>query len=202
MHIRMVSPKDWIWICIMGTLGNVISWLSIMFAPFLPTVSFGPYSVSIALDLSHITTFISALYGGPVIGGLTGIIGGLVAANEFGFSKGNMITGFALPLGKALTGVVAGIVMVAMGLRDENHHQLRFISSTLISYIPEAVYTVFIFLAVFPIIFGTPIFVLYPIIVGILIKAFVEMVVEGVLLLSLANNQGFTTMVKSFFIKS
>jgi len=186
----------------MGTLGNVISWLSIMFAPFLPTVSFGPYSVSIALDLSHITTFISALYGGPVIGGLTGIIGGLVAANEFGFSKGNMITGFALPLGKALTGVVAGIVMVAMGLRDENHHQLRFISSTLISYIPEAVYTVFIFLAVFPIIFGTPIFVLYPIIVGILIKAFVEMVVEGVLLLSLANNQGFTTMVKRFFIKS
>ncbi|MBS7614407.1 ECF transporter S component [Candidatus Bathyarchaeota archaeon] len=168
----------------------------------MPTVSFGPYSVSIALDLSHITTFVSALYGGPAIGGLTGIIGGFVAANEFGFSKGNLITGFTLPLGKALTGVVAGIVMTAMRLKDKNHHQVHFVSSTLISYIPEAIYTVFIFLAVFPMIFGTPVFVLYPIVVGILIKALVEMVAEGVLLLTLANNQGFTTMVKSFFIKS
>ncbi|MEM3014105.1 MAG: hypothetical protein QXI71_05680 [Candidatus Bathyarchaeia archaeon] len=168
----------------------------------MPTVSFGPYSVSIALDLSHITTFLSALYGGPAIGGLTGIIGGLVAANEFGFSKGNLITGFSLPLGKALTGIVAGIVIAAMGLKDKKRHQLHFISSTLISYIPEAVYTVFIFLAVFPTIFGTPVFVLYPIVIGILIKAFVEMIIEGVLLLTLANNQGFTMMMKSFFIKS
>lgn len=201
MDIRTISPKNWVLISIMGTLGNVISGLSILAAPFLPTVSLGPYSISIALDLSHITTFISALYGGPAIGGLTGVIGGLVAANEFGFSKGNIVTGFTLPLGKALTGIVAGLVMPALGLQKRSRRRIFFVSSTLISYIPEAIYTVFIFLAVFPLAFGTPTFVLYPIVITILIKASIEMVAEGMLLLALSSNQGFTGLLRNFFTK-
>jgi LytS/YehU family sensor histidine kinase len=201
MDIRTISPKNWVLISIMGTLGNVISGLSILAAPFLPTVSLGPYSISIALDLSHITTFISALYGGPAIGGLTGVIGGLVAANEFGFSKGNIVTGFTLPLGKALTGIVAGLVMPALGLQKRSRRRIFSVSSTLISYIPEAIYTVFIFLAVFPLAFGTPTFVLYPIVITILIKASIEMVAEGMLLLALSSNQGFTGLLRNFFTK-
>jgi len=201
MNTRIISPKKLIFIGIMGTLGNVISGLSILATPFLPTVSLGPYSISIALDLSHITTFISALYGGPTIGGLTGLIGGLVAANEFGFSEGNIVTGFTLPLGKALTGIVAGLVMPALGLREKSRHRIFFIFSTLISYIPEAVYTVFIFLAIFPLVFGTPTFVLYPIVIAILLKALIEMITEGILLLALSSNKGFTELVRSFFIK-
>jgi LytS/YehU family sensor histidine kinase len=201
MDTRTISPKIWILIGIMGTLGNVISGLSILATPFLPTVSLGPYSISIALDLSHITTFISALYGGPAIGGLTGLIGGLVAANEFGFSKGNIVTGFTLPLGKALTGIVAGLVMPALKLQERSRRRIFFVSSTLISYIPEAIYTAFIFLGIFPLVFETPTFVLYPIVVTILIKASIEMVAEGMLLLALSSNKGFTGLVKSFFIK-
>ena len=33
-------------------------------------IPLGPVSVSLALDLSHLATFIAALLGGPVIGGL------------------------------------------------------------------------------------------------------------------------------------
>jgi len=202
MDTKIISPKNLILIGIMGTLGNLISGLSIWATPFLPTISLGPYSISIALDLSHITTFISALYGGSTVGGLTGLIGGLIAAYEFGFSKGNIITGFTLPIGKALTGIAAGFVMVALKLQERRRHPIFFLSSTLISYIPEAIYTFFIFLDIFPLVFGTPTFVLYPIVITILIKASIEMIAEGMLLFVLSNNQGFTGLVKSFFIKN
>jgi hypothetical protein len=199
MGVRVGSAKNLVFIGIMATLGNVLSELSILSAPILPAVSFGPYSISLALDLSHLTTFISSLYGGPAIGGLTGLIGGLVAANEFGFSKGNIVTGLTLPLGKALTGIAAGYVMHKLGLQERRRQRVLFIASTLASYVPEAIFTVFIFLSIFPLVFGTPASVLYLIVASILIKASIEMAVEGTGLLALSSNQGFVLMIRSFF---
>jgi LytS/YehU family sensor histidine kinase len=201
MGVRLRSAKNLVFIGVMATLGNVLSELSILSAPILPAVSFGPYSISLALDLSHLTTFISSLYGGPAIGGLTGLIGGLVAANEFGFSKGNIVTGLTLPLGKALTGIAAGYVMDKLGLQERRRQRVLFIASTLVSYVPEAIFTVFIFLSIFPLVFGTPASVLYLIIASILIKASIEMVAEGTVLLALSSNQGFVLMMKNFFSK-
>jgi LytS/YehU family sensor histidine kinase len=201
MGVRLRSAKNLVFIGVMATLGNVLSELSIVSAPILPAVSFGPYSISLALDLSHLTTFISSLYGGPAIGGLTGLIGGLVAANEFGFSKGNIVTGLTLPLGKALTGIAAGYVMDKLGLQERRRQRVLFIASTLVSYVPEAIFTVFIFLSIFPLVFGTPASVLYLIIASILIKASIEMVAEGTVLLALSSNQGFVLMMKNFFSK-
>jgi len=111
------SAKSAVFVGIMGALSNLLSGLSILLVPFLPAVPLGPYSISVAFDLSHLTTFIAALYGGSSIAGLTGLIGGMVGSYEFGFSQGNLVTGFGLPVGKALTGITAGLVMRTLGLR-------------------------------------------------------------------------------------
>lgn len=198
----MRSAKNVVFIAIMGALGNVLSGLSILLAPFIPSISLGPYSISVALDLSHLTTFIAALYGGPTVGGLTGLIGGLIAANEFGFSKGNLVTGFAMPVGKALTGITAGLVMQALRLQSRNRRSLFLIASTLFAYIPEAIFTAFLFLGIFPFVFGTPAFILYPIVIAILIKGTIEMFAEGGVLAALCRNQSFESSIGRFFTAS
>lgn len=199
MNAGIRSARNVVFVGIMGALGNVLSWLSISMAPLLPTIPLGPFNVEVALDLSHLTTFIAALYGGPTIGGLTGLIGGLVAANILGFSKGNLVTGFGLPIGKALTGITAGFLMWALDLRNRNRHRVLIIVSTLLAYIPEAIFTALIFLNIIPMVYGTPAFILYPILVGILIKAFIEMFAIGVVLVGLTMNRGFTDFVNSYF---
>ena len=188
--------KTLTFIALMGALGNVLSFISIQLAPLIPSIPLGPVSFSLALDLSHITTFISALFGGPIVGGMTGLIGGLVAAFEFGFSKGNIITGFMLPIGKAMTGIAAGLVMARLRI---NGNRLRMVLATVIAYIPEGVLTASLFIFLFPLLFGTPIFVAKAIAVQILVKAFIEMIAMGFILASMIGNQGFTDYVKGFF---
>lgn len=133
--------------------------------------------------------------------GLTGLIGGLIAAYEFGFSKGNWVTGLTLPIGKAITGVVAGIIMRIL-IRNRNGHWGLIIVSTLLSYVPEAGFTALIFLGVFPMVFGTPALILYPVVVTILVKAFIEMFAEGGVISILNLNRGFTEFIRGFFSKS
>jgi hypothetical protein len=185
-----------VFIALMAALGNVLSAISIQLSPIVPSIPLGPVSVSLALDLSHLTTFIAALYGGPISGGMTGLIGGLVAAFEFGFSKGNMLTGFGLPLGKAMTGVVAGWVMSRMNLDSS---RLMMVVATVVSYIPEGMFTAFLFIVLFPPLFGLPSFVVSAIATQIIVKALIEMVVMGMALTGMTGNQGFTDYVKGFF---
>lgn len=197
MYQHLRSSKSLIFIAIMGALGNVISFVSIAVSPMVSSVPLGPISFSLALDLSHITTFIAALFGGPVTGGLTGMIGGLIAAYQFGFSQGNFVTGFGLPLGKALTGVTAGLVMKALGLPGGRRALL--VPSTISSYLPEGAYTALLFALVFPAVFGLPSWMANLIALQIVVKALVEMVVMGVILGVLLRNQGFTAYIKGFF---
>ena len=193
------SAKSAVFVGIMGALSNLLSGLSILLVPFLPAIPLGPYSISVAFDLSHLTTFIAALYGGPSIAGLTGLIGGMVASYEFGFSQGNLVTGFALPVGKALTGITAGFVMRALGMRTGKRHRILIVASALLSYIPEGIFTAFLFLGIFPLVFETPLFILYPIAITIVIKGFIEMFVEGIALSALSANQGFAMFIQDFF---
>lgn len=197
MGPRVRSAKGVVFIAMMSALGNVLSFLSIKVSPIIPSIPLGSISVSLALDLSHVTTFIAALFGGFSFGGLTGIVGGFVAAYEFGFSKGNLITGFGLPVGKALTGIAAGLIMRSLGLL--NRRRLLMVPAAVASYLPEALYTAFLFIVVFPIVFGLPSFVVNLITVQILAKAFVEMVVMGLILASMLGNRGFTEYVEGFF---
>ncbi len=194
-----LSSKTVVFVALMSALGNVLSALSITVSPIIPSIPLGPISVSLALDLSHVTTFIAALFGGPIIGGLTGMIGGLVAAYRFGFSSGNLITGFSLPIGKALTGVTAGYVMSFYGLLDR--HRLSTVLTTVISYIPEGIFTAFVFLYMLQPVFGLPMAVIRIITIQILVKAIFEMVVMGLLLTAMMGNQGLSGYVKGFFAR-
>jgi len=196
------SAKSAVFVGIMGALSNLLSGLSILLVPFLPAVPLGPYSISVAFDLSHLTTFIAALYGGPSIAGLTGLIGGMVGSYEFGFSQGNLVTGFGLPVGKALTGITAGLVMRTLGLRTGRRNRIVIVASALLSYIPEGIFTAFLFLAIFPLVFETPLFILYPIAVTIIIKGFIEMFAEGTVLSALSANQAFARFIQDFFAVS
>jgi len=176
----------------MAALGNVLTFISIQLSPIVPSIPLGPVSFSLALDLSHIATFTAALLGGPVVGGLTGLVGGFVAAFQFGFSQGNIITGIGLPLGKAMTGIVAGILF-----RRINTGMLKTLTVTAISYIPEAIFTAVIFVYLYPIFYGLPTEIAVVIATQIIVKAFGEMLIIGVILSYIANSSGFRAFRRS-----
>ena len=193
----ILSSKNLTFISMMAALGNVLSLLSIHLSPFMPSIPVGPLNFSLALDLSHITTFIAALFGGPLVGGVTGLIGGAIAAFEFGFSKGNLVTGFGLPIGKALTGLTAGLLMSRL---NPNKDRLRMVISTVASYIPEGLFTILIFVIIYPIFFPlTPLSFILPFTTQIIVKAFAEMVIIGILISVMTDNQGFNDSMKNYF---
>ncbi len=191
------GSKSLTFVAVMAALGNVLSFVSIRMAPILPSVPLGPISVSLALDLSHLSTFIAALFGGPLLGGLTGLIGGSVAAFEFGFSKANIITGIGLPIGKAMTGVTAGFILGRMNLFQGQ--KLSKVFATAISYIPEGLFTAFVFIKILPVFFPMDPLFLIPFTVQIIVKAFFEMIVMGLILVAIAKNQGFTGYIRGIF---
>lgn len=190
--IRVSSSRGLSFVALMAALGNVLSFISIQLAPIVPSIPLGPVSVSLALDFSHLATFIAALLGGPVVGGLTGLVGGSVAAFEFGFSKGNILSGIGIPLGKALTGVAAGLVFKS--LRDG---KLKLVAATLVSYVPEAVFTWVLFVYLFPPILGFPQEIAIAVAIQILVKAFIEMLFMGTILAYLTGSKGFQAYGRS-----
>jgi Uncharacterized conserved protein len=77
------------------------------------------------------------------------------------------------------------------GIRDDTFHCLQMLGT----YGYETWFN-------FPFVFGTPAFILYPIVVAILIKGTIEMFAEGGVLAALCRNQSFETSVGRFFTAS
>jgi hypothetical protein len=190
--IKVSSSKGLTFIALMAALGNALSLISIQLSPIVPSIPLGPVSFSLALDLSHLATFIAALLGGPVVGGFAGLVGGFVAAFQFGFSQGNIITGIGLPLGKAMTGIVAGILF-----KHYNLGTFKTIAITMISYIPESIFTALIFVYLYPIFYGLPSAIAIVIAAEIVLKAFVEMLIMGIVLGFITRSGGFKTFTRS-----
>jgi hypothetical protein len=184
-------------IALMAALGNVLSFITMKLSPIVPNIPLGPVSVSLALDISHLTTFIAAIYGGSIIGGLTGAIGGLVAAFEFGFSQGNIVTGIGLPIGKALTGITAGYTFKMI-----REFRFKNILASVFSYIPEGIFTYALFKFLLPPTIGIPVGIAVAISFQIIVKAFIEMILLGCLLTWLTNNIGFRIFTEGFFEKN
>lgn len=193
--MNKLGSRSLTFVAIMASLGNVLSLITTQLAPIMPNIPLGPVSVSLALDISHLTTFIAALLGGPVIGGITGAVGGLVAAFEFGFSKGNFVTGFGLPLGKALTGITAGYIF----RRFELDSWVKAALVALVSYVPEGLLTLVLFRYLLPPVTGMPIGIATLIGFQIVVKACFEMVLLGLILRQIFSNVGFKNYVESFF---
>ena len=190
-----LTTKNITFIAIMAALGNILSMITTQVGGFAPNIPLGPIQVSLALDISHLTTFIAALFGGPVIGGITGAVGGLVAAFEFGFSKGNIVTGIGLPLGKALTGLTAGYLF----RKYEVDSFVKTSVLTIVAYIPEALLTLVLFRYLLPVVSGLPVGIAILVAVQIIVKAFFEMILLGFLLISLMRNAGFTENIRRYF---
>jgi len=191
-----IQSKTLAFAATMAALGNALSFLSIQLTPLVPSIPLGPVTVSLALDLSHLSTFIAALFGGPVVGGLTGFLSGLVAAFEFGFSKGNVVTGIGLPVGKAMTGVAAGYVFRSLYVEGSS---LRMVASTVVAYVPEALLTLVLFRYVLPVVAGLPAGLATAIAFQIIVKAFFEMVLLGLVMMGLTANAVFDDLARRYF---
>lgn len=177
---------------VMGALGNVLSAISIMMAPINEQVAF---------DFSHVATFVAAIYGGPVVGALTGFIGGFAPAVLFGYVTGQLgIFGFTIPFGKALTGFVVGLLALVFKPFKRSYSSPSVILSVLLGYVPEAIYTIYIFQALIPFFVPAMAFLaLY--LTPILIKGWFEMIILAFFMAALCGNQGFTSFVRKFFPK-
>jgi len=191
-----MNSKQITFIATMSALGLVLSSISLNIAPVLSTVGQG----GAALDLSHIATFIAAIFGGPVIGAIVGFLGSLYAGYYFGYVMGSLgvLSIIALPLGKALTGLAAGFLYKKLGVHGNSRSSILTVPITLMSYIPECLYTIAYFLLIVPYFYG-PAYVMSYMIPIVVPKAWIEIAVMSILMGALVGNVGFKEFIAKVF---
>jgi uncharacterized membrane protein len=176
----------------LSALGIVLSAISLNIAPVLSTVGQG----GAALDLSHIATFIGAIFGGPIVGATVGLLGGLYSGYYFGFVFGQgLFAVVGVPLGKAITGFFAGVIYKKLKIGSGSHHSFYAVPATLLAYVPECIYTVLYFLYIMTFVNGQGMAYLIPLVIP---KAWIEIIVMSVLMGALAGNTGFKEFVGRF----
>jgi len=181
MKARVIS-----FTAMMGALGNTLSAISIGLTK----------AGQVGLDLSHIATFVAAIYGGPYIGFLTGLIGGFAAGIYFGPLSGLGWLGLiGLPFGKSLTGLTTGFLYRMLKVNQRSHPSLFAIPVVLLGYVPECLFTIFYFTVLVPYFFG---WFSLSLLIFISIKAWIEIAFMSVLMGALAGNGGFKTFMANF----
>lgn len=187
-----MDSKTVAFIGMLSALGIALSAISLNIAPILSTVGQG----GAALDLSHIATFIAAIFGGPIVGAIVGLLGGLYSGYYFGFFYGQgLIAVVGVPLGKAMTGLMAGILYKKLKIGSGSQHSYLAVPATLLSYVPESIYTVLYFLYIMTLVIGPGMAALAPVVTA---KAWVEITVMSILMGALAGNTGFREFVNRF----
>lgn len=177
-------------VAILSALGTVLSAISLGVVPFVPNV---------ALDLSHIATFVAAIFGGPFMGAAVGFLGGIYAGYFFGFGSTNglgFLSLIGVPLGKAMTGLFAGFLYRKLKLGTGTGRSILTIPATLLAYVPESIYTALYFLYVVTWVGLAPMSFM---IVLVIPKGWLEITGMSVLMAALAGNKGFVDTVKRFF---
>lgn len=174
-------------VILMVALGNVLSFIPIG----LSRVG------QVGFDLSLVTTFVVAFYGGPFLGFLTGLAGGVTAGIEFGpLGWLSWLGLIGLPVGKSLTGLASGAVY-KMG--RGNHSSLFSVLAVLVGYVPEFLFTIGFFLVLAPYFLGWTTEQGLGLLSAIAVKAWMEMAVMSVLMGGLVGNTGFNALMTSFF---
>jgi len=118
---RPFSSKEIAFIAMMGAMGNVLSALSAFVGNFHP---------QIALDFSHVATFIAALYLGPLSGFVTGCIASLFPFYRFG------LTGLLGPILGLLVIVEKGVTGLFAGMWAK---KVRPFFAVILGYVPECI---------------------------------------------------------------
>ncbi|KYK37931.1 MAG: hypothetical protein HXS46_10675 [Theionarchaea archaeon] len=138
----------------------------------LAVVSFIPIGPGINIDLSHIGTFVVAIALGPFYGMIAGTLIGIYPMTVFG----NPL----VPLGKALTGLLVGLLItrarLVVGIEStEKLRLLRIVPTIAVGWIPEAA-----FILVTLGILGVPYLMPMPVVEGILVKGTGEIILLGI----------------------
>src|SRR3972149_7935296 len=190
-----MNAKQVAFIAMMSALGLVISAISTNLAPFLTSVG---GQGGAALDLSHVATFVAAIFGGPFVGAIVGFFGGIYAGYYFGYVVGSLglLSLIGLPLGKALTGLTAGFLYRKLGINNRSKHSSLTVPVILASYVPECIYTIFYFLYLAPYFYGVLMNFMIPIVIP---KAWIEVIVMSLLMGALAGNAGFREFIFRIF---
>ena len=191
----LVSAKRISFIALMSALGNVLAGISINVAPILAAAS--PGGAGAALDLSHIATFIAAIFGGPVTGAAVGFLGGIYSGYSFGFTVGSLgfLSLIGLPVGKAITGFMAGLLHKGLRINQRLRPSTLTVPIVLLSYIPEFLFTVVYFLYLVLFFYGNAMAFMLPI---VLPKAWIEIILISFLTGALVGNVGFREFVSRF----
>jgi riboflavin transporter FmnP len=188
----MVAAKKVAFITMMVARGNVLSAVSTNLGQIVPGVN---------IDLSHIATFIAAIWGGPIYGFIVGFFGGVWAGFFFGFVTPfgfGLLSLIGLPLGKSLTGLTTGLFFRVFKIREKEHASIITVPTVLISFVPETLFTVAYFLA-----FAPYFFVNFTGGIGLLAviipKAWAEITLMSFLMAALVGNSGFSIFVANYF---
>ncbi len=190
-----MNSKEITFIAMMSALGLALSALSLNIAPILSSVGQG----GAALDLSHIATFVAAIFGGPYVGALVGFIGGIYAGYYFGYVLGSLglLSLIGVPFGKALTGLTVGFLYNKLRIGNRKNPSLLTTVTVLISYVPECIFTIIYFLYIVSLVYGYAMSFMIPIVIP---KAWIEIIVISVMMGALVGNAGFREFMLKFFV--
>ena len=184
-----MNTKQIAFVLMMGALGNTL---------FIISSLAGNLSSDIALDFSLIAVLIAGFYGGPTVGFASGILAGLLPGIRFGpMGGGGWLGLIGLPLGKALTGITAGLISKGLKFGEKPRSSLLGVPATLLAYVPEAIFTLAYFSYLLPLFLNQELG--SAVIIAILLKAFVEVTIMSVIIAALMGNKGFNDFVKTHF---
>jgi riboflavin transporter FmnP len=184
-----MDSKTISFIAMMGALGNVL---------FIISFYLGPITQGVALDLSLVATFIAALYGGPSLGFITGLLVGVFPGIFFGpLGNGSWLGLIGLPIGKSLTGLTAGLLYERLDVSHRHRQSIVTIPLVIISYIPECIFTIIYFVSLLPYFIGGG---GVAILGFVLPKAWAEIVFMSFLMAALIGNQGFSNFISNFLV--
>jgi len=183
-----MNSKAVSFIAMMSTLGNVL---------FLVSFYAGQLYPGVAFDFSLVGVFIAGLYGGPLAGFTTGLFAGIFPGIFFGpLGTGSWVGLIGLPIGKALTGLTAGLLHRSFNVSGRKRQSILTIPLVIVSYIPECLFTIVYFVSLLPLLIGTG---GAGILIFVLPKAFAEVIVMSFLMAALIGNQGFSNFINNFF---
>jgi len=193
-----MNSKQIAFVAMMSAFGLLLSAISLNVAPLLGTVG----QSGAALDLSHIATFIAAIFAGPYVGAVVGFLSGIYAGYYFGFVMGSigLLSVIGIPIGKALTGFTAGFLYKKFNVHGSTKPSTFTVPVILLSYIPECIYTILYFLYIVPYFCGSIWEFMIPIVIP---KAWIEITIMSFLMGALVGNIGFKEfIIKSFYTPS
>jgi LytS/YehU family sensor histidine kinase len=181
-----MNTKNLAFAIMMGSLGTIL---------FGVTYYLTPIASGITLDFSLIAVFIAGFFGGPVVGFISGIFVGIFPGIMYGpLGMGGALGLIGLPIGKALSGLTAGLISKSLKIGQKPRTSLLTVPATFLAYVPESIFTLAYFIVLQSLEAGAAIFL-----TAILPKAIVEIAIMSVIMAALMGNSGFKDFVKAHF---